>query len=99
LVTLHVYALMKKTDIVDLVHEKLGGTKKQAEEAVDTVFMAITDSLKKRDKVSISDFGIFDAKARAARKARNPRTGEMVDVPATTVPKFRASRALKEAVK
>ncbi|PIR69322.1 MAG: DNA-binding protein [Candidatus Niyogibacteria bacterium CG10_big_fil_rev_8_21_14_0_10_46_36] len=90
---------MKKTDIVDLVHEKLGGTKKQAEEAVDTVFMAITDSLKKRDKVSISDFGIFDAKARAARKARNPRTGEMVDVPATTVPKFRASRALKEAVK
>jgi len=90
---------MKKTDIIDLVHEKLGTTKKQAEEVVDTIFAAITDSLKRRDKVSISDFGIFDARARAARKARNPRTGETVDVPATTVPKFRASRALKEAVK
>ena len=90
---------MKKTDIIDLVHEKIGGTKKQAEEVVDTIFEAITNSLKKGEKVAISDFGIFDAKKRAARKARNPRTGEMVDVAATTVPKFRASRALKEAVK
>ncbi|MBI4114462.1 MAG: HU family DNA-binding protein [Candidatus Niyogibacteria bacterium] len=90
---------MKKTDIIDIVHEKIGGTKKQAEETVDVIFGAITDSLKKRDKVSISDFGIFDAKHRKARKARNPRTGAMVDVPATTVPKFRASRFLKDAVK
>lgn len=90
---------MKKTDLADMLHEKIGGTKKAAEEAVDMIFSAITDAMKKDDKVSIADFGIFVAKQRKARKARNPRTGAMVDVPATTVPKFRASRALKEAMK
>ena len=89
---------MKKTDIIDMLHEKLGGTKKQAEEAVDLVFDSITSAMKKGDKVTISDFGIFVVKNRAARKARNPRTGAMVDVKASNAPKFRASRALKEAV-
>lgn len=89
---------MKKSDIAEMLHEKMGGTKKQAEEAVDMVFDAITSALKKGDKVAISDFGNFVVKHRAARKARNPRTGEMVDVPASVAPKFRASRVLKEAV-
>ncbi len=89
---------MKKADIIDMLHEKMGGTKKQAEEAVDMVFDSITNAMKKGDKVTISDFGIFVVKNRAARKARNPRTGAMVDVKASNAPKFRASRALKEAV-
>lgn len=90
---------MNKASIVDAVHAKLGGTKTQAEEAVDTMISSIVDSLKKSNEVSIAGLGIFSVKQRAARKARNPRTGEMVDVPAMRVPKFRAAKALKEAVK
>ncbi len=90
---------MNKAGIVDAVHEKLGGTKTQAEEIVDMVFESITSSLKKGEEVSIAGFGIFTAKMRAARQARNPRTGAMVSVPAMKVPKFRAGKALKDAVK
>jgi DNA-binding protein HU-beta len=90
---------MNKANLVEKVHEILGGTKVQAEEVVNAIFDTITGSLKKGDDVSVAGFGIFKVKARAAREARNPRTGEMVKVPATTVPKFQASKALKEAVK
>ncbi len=90
---------MNKANVVDIVHGKLGGTKVAAEEVVDLVFDTIVGSLKKGEEVSLAGFGIFAVKARAARQARNPRTGEMVDVAATKVPKFRAAKALKEAVK
>jgi len=90
---------MNKQALVDWVHGKLGGTKVQAEEVVDGLFGAIVDTLKKGGEVSIAGFGIFSTKARAARMARNPKTGEQVKVAATTVPKFRAAKALKEAVK
>ena len=90
---------MNKADIVESVHGKLGGTKVAAEEIVDMVFDSITGSLKKGDEVSIAGFGIFTVRQRAARQARNPRTGEMVSVAATKVPKSRAGKALKEAVK
>ncbi len=90
---------MNKAGIVDAVHEKLGGTKTQAEEIVDMIFENITSSLKKGEEVSIAGFGIFTAKQRLARQARNPRTGAMVSVPAMKVPKFRAGKALKDAVK
>jgi len=90
---------MNKADLADAVFEKLGGTKKAAEDAVETVFDSITNSLKKGEDVSVAGFGVFAAKKRAAREARNPRTGETVHVPATTVPKFRAGKSLKEAVK
>ena len=90
---------MNKAAIVDAVHEKLGGTKADAERAVDTVIDSIVNTLKKGDEVSIAGLGIFSAKMRAARTARNPRTGESVKVAATRVPKFRAAKALKDAVK
>lgn len=90
---------MNKADIVEAMHAKLGGTKVAAEETVDLVFDNITNSLKKGEEVSIAGFGIFIAKQRLARQARNPRTGAMVSVPAMKVPKFRAGKALKEAVK
>lgn len=90
---------MNKASIVDAVHAKLGGTKVQAEQAVETMIETIVGALKKGDEVSIAGLGIFSAKERKARKARNPRTGEMVDVPAMRVPKFRAAKALKDAVK
>lgn len=90
---------MNKSSIVDAVHVKLGGTKVQAEQAVETMIETIVGSLKKGEEVSIAGLGIFAVKDRKARKARNPRTGEMVDVPAMRVPKFRAAKALKDSVK
>lgn len=90
---------MNKASLVEKVHEVLGGTKVQAEQVVDTVFNSITESLKKGEEVSVAGFGIFSAKERAARTARNPKTGETVQVPAMTVPKFKAAKALKDAVK
>lgn len=90
---------MNKADIIEKVHEKLGGTKTTAEDAVETVFENIVSGMKSGDEVSIAGFGIFSAKNRPARMARNPRTGESVQVPATRVPKFRAGKALKDAMK
>lgn len=90
---------MNKQDLVNAIQEVLGGTKVQAEEVMETVISKITDSLKKGVEVSIAGLGIFSAKTRAARTARNPRTGETVNVPSMKVPKFRAAKALKDAVK
>lgn len=90
---------MNKADIINKVHDALGGTKAEAEKAVDTVFDSIEAALKDGTQVSVAGFGIFEAKMRAAREARNPRTGETVQVPAMRVPKFRAAKALKDSVK
>ncbi len=90
---------MNKQDIAEKVHGVLGGTKADAERAVECMIDAIVDSLKKGDDVSVAGLGIFKVKMRAARQARNPRTGETVQVQAMRVPKFQAAKALKEAVK
>lgn len=90
---------MNKQALADKVHEVLGDTKASAERAVDTVFDSIVAALKRGDEVSVAGFGIFSAKQRAARTARNPRTGESIKVPAMKVPKFRAAKGLKEAVR
>ena len=90
---------MNKQDIAEKVHAVLGGTKADSERAVEAMIDAIVSSLKKSDDVSIAGLGIFKTKMRAARQARNPRTGATVQVPAMRVPKFQAAKALKEAVK
>jgi DNA-binding protein HU-beta len=90
---------MNKQAIAEAVHVKLGGTKVQAEEVVDIVIDSIVSTLKKGGEVSIAGLGIFSTKTRAARQARNPRTGEAISVPAMRVPKFRAAKALKDSVK
>lgn len=90
---------MNKADLANVVHTKIGGTKVQAEEVVETIIGEVVGALKKGDEVSIAGLGIFSTKTRAARTARNPRTGASVQVPAMRVPKFRASKALKDAVK
>lgn len=90
---------MNKQTLIDQVHEAIGGTKASAEKAVDTIVDNIVSTLQKGEEVSIAGLGIFSAKERAARTARNPRTGEAVQVPAMRVPKFRAAKALKDAVK
>ncbi len=90
---------MNKQGIAEALHTLLGGTKVQAEAAVDKVLESIISTLKKGEEVSIAGLGIFSVKQRAARQARNPRTGDMVNVPAMKVPKFRAAKGLKDAVK
>lgn len=90
---------MNKQSIVEAVHQKIGGTKVSAEQAVDAMIESIVSTLSKGGEVSIAGLGIFAVKARAARTARNPRTGESIRVEAMKVPKFRPAKALKEAVK
>ena len=90
---------MNKVDIANAVHAKIGGTKVQSEEVVDTVIDSIVSTLKNGGEVSIAGLGIFSTKVRAARQARNPRTGEAISVPSMRVPKFRPAKALKEAVR
>jgi nucleoid DNA-binding protein len=90
---------MNKAGIAEAVNSMLGGTKVQAEQVVETVIDTIVKSLKKGEEVSIAGLGIFTVKQRKARQARNPRTGAIVNVSAMKVPKFRAAKALKDAVK
>ena len=89
---------MNKQALVEWVHRKLGGTKVQAEEIVDGLFDAIIGTLKKGGEVSIAGFGIFSVKQRAARMARNPKTGAQVKVAAKRVPKFRPAKGLKDSI-
>lgn len=90
---------MNKASIAEDVAAKTGGSKAEAERVVSGIFDGITDALKRGEEVSIAGFGIFSVRDRAARQARNPRTGEIIQVAATKVPKFRASKTLKDAVK
>ena len=75
-----------------------GYTKVQSEQIVSKVFDAIISELAKKGTVSIAGFGIFEAKKRAARMGRNPKTGESIQIKASTSPKFRAAKAFKDAV-
>lgn len=90
---------VNKADIVSSIHDHIGGTKVQAEEVMQLFIDTIHSNLKKGEDVTIAGLGIFTASQRAAREARNPRTGEKIQVPAMKVPKFRAAKALKDAVK
>lgn len=90
---------MNKQDLADKVHSVLGTTKADAERAVEAIIDSIVSTLKKNEEVSIAGLGIFKTKMRASRTARNPRTGETVQVPSMRVPKFQPAKALKEAVK
>ena len=90
--------IMNKAAIAEIIHEKMGGTKVSAEQTLDAILEAMIGTLKKGGEVSIAGLGIFSVKPRAARTARNPKTGEAIQVKATTVPKFRAAKALKDAV-
>ena len=90
---------MNKASIVDKVQEVLGGTKADADRAVEAMIESIVSGLKSGEEVSIAGLGIFVAKARPARVGRNPRTGESLQIAATRTPKFRPAKALKDAVK
>ena len=89
---------MNKTELIAAVAAKSGLTKKDAERVVNATFETVTETLKKGDKVQISGFGVFEAKAREARVGRNPRTKEEIKIPATKLPAFKASKTLKDAI-
>jgi DNA-binding protein HU-beta len=89
---------MNKGDIVIEV-SKLLKSKKDAHKAVDCVLSSIASALEKGDAVSLIGFGTFKVAERKARKGRNPQTGEEIYIAASKVPKFVASKALKDAVK
>ncbi|MCP8616706.1 HU family DNA-binding protein [Salirhabdus salicampi] len=90
---------MNKTDLVNTVAEKSDLSKKDASKAVDAVFESIADTLQEGDKVQLIGFGNFEVRERAARKGRNPQTGEEIEIPASKVPAFKPGKALKDAVK
>ncbi|MDX4060434.1 HU family DNA-binding protein [Aliarcobacter skirrowii] len=89
---------MNKNEFIDAVAAKAGLSKKDAKSAVDAVLETITEALVKKDSVAFVGFGTFSTANRAARVAKVPGTDKTVNVPATTVAKFKVGKALKEAV-
>ena len=89
---------MNKTELIAAAAERSGLTKKDTEKALNAALDAITAALVAGDKVQVSGFGIFEVKAREARVGRNPRTGEAMEIAASKVPGFKASKTLKDAL-
>ncbi len=90
---------MNKSELITTLAEKADTSKKEAEAFVDAFVSTVTETLKKGGEVALTGFGTFSAKKRAARQGVNPRTGEKIKIPATTVPKFKAGKGLKDALK
>lgn len=90
---------MNKTELINAVAEASELSKKDAGKAVDAVFQTVMDSLSEGERVQIIGFGNFEVRDRAARKGRNPQTGEEIQIPASKVPAFKAGKALRDAVK
>ena len=89
---------MNKTELIAAVAQKTGLTKKDAERVVSATVDTIIDTMAKGEKVQISGFGIFEAKSREARVGRNPRTKQTIEIPATRLPAFKASKTLKDTI-
>ncbi len=90
---------MGKQDLVEALAKRANLSKNQAGECLNAVLDEITTSLKKGKDVTVTGFGTFSVSKRKARMGVNPRTGEKIKIAATKVPKFKAGKALKEAVK
>ncbi|HOQ15208.1 MAG TPA: HU family DNA-binding protein [Candidatus Paceibacterota bacterium] len=90
---------MTKEGLIEAIVNKIGCSKREANDILDTIIDTITQSLSRGEEVTLTGFGTFTIKKRVARMGVNPKTGEKIQIPATTVPKFRAGKSLKEAVK
>lgn len=90
---------MTKGELVGAISKEAGITKVAAEKAVTAFTGAVTKSLKKGDTVSLVGFGTFSISRRKARKGRNPQNGKEINIPAAKVPKFKAGKLLKSAVR
>ena len=89
---------MNKTELIAAVSQAVGLTKKDTERVINAALDAITASLVEGEKVQLSGFGTFEVKDREARIGRNPHTKEAIEIPATKVPGFKASKTLKDTV-
>lgn len=89
---------MTKPELIDAVARATGMRKSDTGNAIDAIFLAITEALGSGEPVAISGFGTFDVKTRAARMGRNPRTGEQIGIPQSTACVFRPGKRLKDAV-
>jgi len=89
---------MNKAELISAIATKSGLSKKDSEKALAATIDAVTEALKGGDKVQLVGFGIFEVRERAARTGRNPKTKEVINIPATKTPQFKAGKAFKDAV-
>ena len=89
---------MNKTELVAAIAEKAELSKKDAEKALKAFTEVVGEELKKGEKIQVVGFGTFEVSERAAREGRNPQTGETMTIKASKSPKFKAGKALKDAV-
>lgn len=89
---------MNKTELIAAVAEKAEISKKDSEKALKAFIDVVTEQLKKDDKVQLVGFGTFEVSKRAAREGRNPQTGQTMKIAACKAPKFKAGKALKDAI-
>lgn len=89
---------MNKTEFIVAISQKAGLSKKDAEKALKAFTETVTDELKNGGKVQIVGFGTFEVSERAAREGRNPSTGEAMTIAASKAPRFKAGKALKDAI-
>lgn len=90
---------MTKAELIDKVASGAGLSKVDASKALDTTLNSVKGALKKGQKVTLVGFGTFSVVRRKSRKGRNPRTGDVITIPAAKIPKFTAGKALKDAVR
>ena len=89
---------MNKTELIAAVAEKAGISKKDADAAVNTTLDTIVEMVAAGDKVQLVGFGTFEPRERSAKTGKNPRTGESIEIPASTIPAFKAGKAFKDIV-
>ena len=90
---------MNKAYLVEKIADSAGITKAEAERTMEMIINEVITSVSKGEEVSIAGFGIFESRKRAARKGRNPKTGETIQIPASKSPKFKPAKAFKDALK
>mgnify|MGYP001066414615 FL=1 len=89
---------MNKTELIAAIAEKTELSKKDSEKALKAFIEVVTEELKKGEKIQLVGFGTFEVAERAARDGRNPQTGEVMPIPASKAPKFKAGKALKDEI-
>ena len=90
---------MNKSELIDAIAASTGETKRSVGDVLDGVIGEVQNAVSRGEKVTLPGFGTFERRDRSARTARNPRTGEEIQVPATQVPAFKAGQSFKDAVK
>lgn len=89
---------MNKQELVNAIANETGLSKKDTESTINSFVNVVSNTLADKDKVQLIGFGTFEARERSARKGKNPQTGEVIDIPASIAPAFKAGKALKDKV-